>query len=102
MPDHVHLLVRFGRQVTLGKFMNQVKGVSSAFLNDKLYPGEPQGLFRWQPGYGVFSVTPSHLERVIAYVQNQKAHHTSGDLHERWENTPDTDDTDASDTDAPS
>jgi putative transposase len=34
--DHVHLLIKYGRNVTLGRLMNQVKGVSSAFMNDRL------------------------------------------------------------------
>jgi putative transposase len=99
MPDHVHLLVRFGRTVTLGRFMNQIKGVSSAFLNDKLHPGIVPGLFRWQPGYGVFSVSQNHVERVIAYINNQKQHHASGKVWEPWEQTTDEDDVgDISDT----
>lgn len=35
----------------------------------------------------MFSVSRSHLKRVIAYVRNQKQHHASGNLWPEWEET---------------
>jgi putative transposase len=91
MPDHVHLLTRLGRSVSLGKLMNQVKGVSSSFINQHLYPdGDAQ--FRWQPGYGVFSLGPNQVERAIVYILNQKRHHSNGKLWPAWEETGGEDD----------
>ena len=54
-----------------------MKGVSTNFVRDQLQTGEP---FNWQDGYGVFSVSRSHVKRVIAYVENQKQHHASNKL----------------------
>jgi len=35
-----------------------------------------QGIdFQWQDGYGSFSVSPSLLSTVQAYIRNQKKHH---------------------------
>jgi len=31
--------------------------------------------FYWQNGYGAFSVNPSEINKVIAYIENQKEHH---------------------------
>ena len=31
--------------------------------------------FEWQTGYGAFSVSASHVEKVTAYIQNQEEHH---------------------------
>ena len=31
--------------------------------------------FYWQEGYGVFSVSPINVSKVIAYIQNQHRHH---------------------------
>jgi hypothetical protein len=31
--------------------------------------------FYWQDGYGIFSVSPTHLEAVIEYIKNQYKHH---------------------------
>lgn len=91
MPDHVHVLLRFGRRVEIGKLVNQMKGVSSAFLNDRLFPNRER-YFRWQPGYGAFSVSNSHLDAVTSYIHNQKARHTTGKLWTSLEQI--TDDTD--------
>ena len=31
--------------------------------------------FYWQAGYGMFSVSPSNVPRVTAYIANQEEHH---------------------------
>jgi len=31
--------------------------------------------FYWQSGYGVFSVSPSHVDPLIQYIDNQEEHH---------------------------
>ena len=87
MPDHVHLFVRFGRSVSFGQFMNQVKGVSSAFINERrrALSGENAGLFRWQSGYGVFSVGHNQVRVAAAYVKNQPRHHAAGEVWKQWE-----------------
>lgn len=51
-----------------------------------LYP-DRERLFRWQPGYGVFSVSPNHVKAVIAYIRNQKQQHADGKTHDDWERT---------------
>ena len=77
MPDHVHLVVQFPKIRSTAEVMKQAKGVSSALANDLTHHTR---LFRWQNGYAVFSVCRSHLPTVIAYVKNQKRHHTQGPL----------------------
>lgn len=96
--NHVHLLVKYGRNVTLGRLMNQVKGVSSAFMNDRLR-GEISA-FRWQPTYGVLGLGANQLEHIRRYVVHQKEHHAHGTTHPLWEETDmdadgDTDEPDA-------
>jgi putative transposase len=83
MPDHVHLLVRLPATVSIAQFANQIKGVSSALLND--LRAESDELFRWQGGYACFSLSRSHLSRVIAYIDNQKHHHASDKVWPEWE-----------------
>ena len=43
--------------------------------------------FRWQEGYGVFSVSRSHVKRVKAYVEGQKQRHEAGNVWPEWEET---------------
>jgi hypothetical protein len=77
-------VVRIPTRLSAAELMKQAKGVSSRFMNELLPDGEG---FRWQEGYGVFSVSRSHLKRVIAYVQHQKEHHSAGNLWPEWEET---------------
>lgn len=83
MPDHVHVVARLHASVSCSQFANQVKGVSSALLNDLRTKGSE--LFRWQSGYASFSLSRSHLSRVIAYVDNQKTHHADQKTWPEWE-----------------
>jgi len=85
MPDHVHLVVRLHATVSCAHLANQVKGVSAALLNDSRQAGSEH--FQWQAGYASFTLSRSHLTRVIAYVERQKEHHTQGSLWVEWEQT---------------
>ena len=73
MPDHVHLLVRIPTSLSVAKLVQQVKGSTSHLLTSRF--GIP---FRWQGGYGAFTVSKSVLPRVRDYVLNQEAHHREG------------------------
>ena len=71
MPDHVHLLLRLGRGVTISDLLKGLKVESSKWMKGN---GETDD-FAWQAGYGVFSVSASQVEKVEEYVLNQKKHH---------------------------
>jgi len=43
--------------------------------NSSRWLGEHGIKFQWQEGYGVFSVSPSLLTTVQAYIRNQEEHH---------------------------
>ncbi len=73
--DRVHLLVKTPSSMSPAKLMQYAKGVSSAMAGDRI--GEcPE--FRWQQGYGVFSVSRTDITRVKQYVLTQREHHSSG------------------------
>jgi len=40
--------------------------------------------FNWQAGYGLFSVSMSHQERVTAYIANQAEHHQTVSFQEEY------------------
>ena len=71
MPDHVHLL--FGLKAThcLADFMRELKKAASVWVHDKI--GEKA--FRWQEGYGAFTVSPNGRDGVRGYIANQEEHH---------------------------
>ena len=77
VADHLHLLARLPGRLSAAELAKQVKGRSSRIINEELLDFES---FRWQVGYGAFSVSRSHLRRVTAYVQQQRERHRFGDV----------------------
>ena len=61
VADHIHVLFRLSKNVALSKVIGSIKGESSKWLKE-VFP-ELQS-FAWQGGYGAFSVSASHLDRV--------------------------------------
>lgn len=51
--------------------MEQVKSSSSKWLNEKEYL---TGKFAWQDGFGAFSYSRSHIDKVVKYILNQPGH----------------------------
>jgi REP element-mobilizing transposase RayT len=84
MPDHVHLAVALPATLAVADLAKQTKGASARFVNDTL---RPEALFKWQGGYGAFTISPSDVERMGAYVRGQKEHHRCGELYPEWEMT---------------
>ncbi len=75
VEDHVHLLVRApptGRPCTL---VGEIKGVTSFLMNSEIAPGH---VFRWQGGYGLFTVSPTAIDQVRDYILHQREHHDRG------------------------
>ena len=85
MPDHVHLLVELHPTVSVSALAKEVKGASSHAAAHLLRAGPS---FRWQTGYGAFSVSHRDVPRTTAYVLRQKEHHASGTLSSALEALP--------------
>ena len=82
MPDHVHVAVHAPATVAPAVLARQMKGVSSTLVRREVRPGDT---FGWQDGYGVFSFSRSHRDRVVAYIRNQKRHHLEASTWGEWE-----------------
>ena len=76
MPDHVHLLVRLGREASQSSLMMHVKKDSSRFMK------EGCRRFAWQDGFAAFSIGESQRERTIRYIENQERHHKKRSFQE--------------------
>lgn len=72
MPDHIHILIGIRPHQSISDLMQDVKGGSSKWINDKKFL---KGKFEWQQGYGAFSYSKSHVKNVVNYIQNQEQHH---------------------------
>jgi putative transposase len=72
VADHVHLAIRLSRTVTIAKLVEELKTSSSKWVK-ALSP--ELAAFSWQRGYGCFSVGPSDLDALLAYIDDQENHH---------------------------
>ena len=74
VEDHVHLLARQARTITLAGWVRELKRTSSLWVKE--LPEGPD-VFQWQAGYGAFSVSQSQSAAVHRYIARQEAHHRS-------------------------
>ncbi|MEQ8209716.1 MAG: IS200/IS605 family transposase [Lacipirellulaceae bacterium] len=77
VEDHVHLLARLDRTITIAEWVKELKRVTSLWIKEN-YP--QQAGFQWQSGYGAFSVSQSETPRVKRYIENQEEHHRERDF----------------------
>ncbi len=77
VEDHVHVVVRMPPTLSISDLAQGVKGASSHLMNHVI---APKIGFHWQGGYGAFTFSKRSLDRVAAYVRNQKAHHANRNL----------------------
>ncbi|HMF17765.1 MAG TPA: IS200/IS605 family transposase [Gemmataceae bacterium] len=69
VADHVHILCRLGRTISVADLVKELKRESSKWLKTKA----PDLIdFYWQNGYGAFSVSPAHVEALRKYIANQE------------------------------
>lgn len=79
--DHIHILCLLSKKVTVIKLLEEIKSHSSKWIKTK---GEAYKNFYWQDGYGAFSVNPSEIETVTAYIKNQKEHHSKKTFQDEY------------------
>ena len=58
MPDHIHLLIRLHPAVSVSKIIGEIKGFSLFMIANCMYP---ESGFRWQRGFGAFTVSRKEL-----------------------------------------
>jgi REP element-mobilizing transposase RayT len=75
--EHMHLAVSVPPKVAPAKFIGDVKGNSSHFVNHVV---QPDFEFYWQDEYGVLSFGEKNLYAIVKYIHHQKQHHADGTL----------------------
>ncbi len=70
--DHVHLLCRHSKNLEVSDFLLELKRDSSKRAKTQ---AAALGDFHWQAGYGVFSVSPAHVDPLKQYIADQERHH---------------------------
>jgi putative transposase len=79
--DHCHALLTLQSPMAVSKAAQYIKGGSSIWLSET-FP-ELQN-FRWQKGYGAFSVSVSHIPATVAYIHNQAEHHKKQSFEDEY------------------
>jgi len=78
VEDHVHLLVRFGRTLSVATLIKELKRTSSIWIKKEFDITD----FDWQNGYGAFSISPIHVGPLTKYIANQEEHHKKESFQE--------------------
>jgi REP element-mobilizing transposase RayT len=81
VADHVHILCNLTKKFPTAKVLEILKKDSSKFV--KTLDSNLRG-FHWQDGYGLLGISPSHVEAVKNYIQNQEAHHKKETFQEEY------------------
>jgi putative transposase len=72
VEDHVHILARQARTITLAEWVKEIKRTSSLWAKEARQGCDA---FQWQAGYGAFSVSQSQSATVERYIARQEEHH---------------------------
>jgi putative transposase len=70
--DHVHCLISLGKDQSISKISQLIKGESSFWINQN---NLTKAKFSWQDDYFAVSVSESQVEAVGGYIKNQEKHH---------------------------
>ena len=81
MPDYIHILFGYRPSQSLADLMQDVKGSSSKWINNKKLV---QSKFSWQEGYGAFSYSKVEVPAIIQYIINQTNHHKRKTFSEEY------------------
>ena len=76
--NHIHLLIALPPTVTLCKVMQDLKRNSSHWLNKRGVK------FAWQEGFGVFGVSQSKKQDLVAYITRRDKHHGKSSFEQEY------------------
>jgi len=72
VEDHVHILLSIPSTLSIAKAVQLLKGNSSRWIHET-FPARQS--FKWQEGYGAFSIGVSGIEATRRYILGQVEHH---------------------------
>jgi len=77
--EHIHCLISLGKEQTIAKVSQLIKGESSFWINkNKLIKHK----FEWQDDYSAVSVSESQVKHVVNYIKDQEEHHAKKSFKE--------------------
>jgi REP element-mobilizing transposase RayT len=79
--DHLHTLLSLPATMDVAKAVQLIKGGSSRWVHDEFSEHRE---FAWQEGFGAFSVSASQVNKTVAYINAQRAHHCKRTFEEEF------------------
>jgi REP element-mobilizing transposase RayT len=70
--NHLHLLVSQSKNIALAFLLEELKKSSSKWIKKQ---DASLRLFKWQDGYGAFTIGQSNVAGLKRYIELQKTHH---------------------------
>lgn len=80
IENHVHSLLSIPPSILVSKAIQLLKGDSSFWIKREIGIKD----FGWQDGYGIFTVSKSHIGRVTDYIERQREHHTGKSFEDEY------------------
>ena len=80
VEDHIHLLIGLKTTATPADIVRELKKASSVWAAEHHCRG-----FAWQEGYGIFSVSGTHVDVVKQYIAHQEEHHRKTSFADEFE-----------------
>jgi len=79
--DHVHVCCLLSRKMAPMNLLEAIKKDSSKWIKTK---DTRHANFYWQDGYGIFSVNPTEIDKVVNYIDGQHEHHKKRTFQEEF------------------
>ena len=79
--NHVHLLISQSKKIALATLLEELKKSSSIWIKQQ---DREYSKFKWQDGYGGFSVGTLQVPQIKAYLAKQKEHHRKTTFQEEF------------------
>ena len=79
--NHVHILLSLPANLHVADAVQRIKGSSSKWISDN---NPEMANFRWQRGYGSFTISSSGIKPTIRYIQNQEEKHRKKTFMEEY------------------
>ncbi len=70
--EHAHCLISLGKEQTISKVAQLIKGESSFWINQNKLTKQK---FNWQDDFWAVGVSESHLKAARIYIHEQEKHH---------------------------
>ena len=81
VEDHVHVYASLPATLSISQAAGALKANSSRWVHETFQASQS---FRWQEGYGAFTVSKSNERAVMQYINNQEEHHRQKSFQEEF------------------